>query len=80
MWEATLQLTEDIGRQISETHVVERSKLLAGMVSLFVEVVASGEVRRHVWTRWPSGRRRGLLPPDQFVVNIGGKFVELGWR
>lgn len=80
MWESALQLTEDIGRQISETNVVERGKLLAGMVALFVEIVASGEVRRHVWTGWSSGRRRGLLPPDQFVVDIGRKFVELGWR
>jgi hypothetical protein len=80
VWEAAFQLTEDIGRQISETHVVECSKPLAGMVALFVEVVAGGEVRRHVRTRRPSGRRRGLLAPDQFVVNIRGKFVELGWR
>jgi hypothetical protein len=80
MREAALELTEDIGREISETHMVERSKSLAGMVALFVEVGASGEIRRYVWTRWSSGRRRGLLPSDQFVVNIGRKFMELGWR
>lgn len=42
MWESALQLAEDISRQISETNVVERGKLLAGMVALFVEIAASG--------------------------------------
>jgi hypothetical protein len=57
--------------------VVERGKFLTGMVALLVEVVAWRETGRHVWSRWPAGRRRGLLPPDQFVIYVRRKFVEL---
>lgn len=80
MRKPTLQLTEHIGRQVSETLVLKRRKLLAGVVAFLVKVFPGREEGRHVGTGRSAWRRHGLLAADQLIVDVGTEFVELGWR
>jgi hypothetical protein len=76
--EPALQFTVHVRGQVAESLVLERGQLLAGLVALFVEFFARRQEGRRIGPGRAARRRHGLLPPHQFVVDIGAKLVELG--
>jgi hypothetical protein len=60
--------------------MLKRGKLLARLISLFVEIASRREKRRNFGARWSIRRRHSLLPPEELVINICAEFMKLCWR
>lgn len=77
MWESAVHLIGNITDQDAELRVEEAGEPCTGMVAFGVEVPASRETGRHIGARRSTRRRRGLLPPGQFIVYVRRELVEL---
>jgi hypothetical protein len=58
--------------------MLKGGELLPGVVALLVKVFAGRKEGRHVGTGRSTWRRHSLLATNQFIVDVGTQFMELG--